>query len=90
MRSLTDVFTVVNRRPLSRYILPGMLGLLGLMVATSNEGLASAAIGFGRAGGSGMVHAVSAVARFRFKGRGMGPWVQVPASVLPSALNFPS
>ena len=60
------------------------------MVATSNDGLASAGIGFDGGGGSGMVHAVSLVARFRFKGSGVGPWDQVPVIEFPSALSFPS
>jgi hypothetical protein len=52
---------------------PGVPGLLGLMVATSNAGVASAAIDLGRRGGSGIAHAVSGVARVKFSGAGPGP-----------------
>ena len=64
-------------------------GLLGLMVATSIPGSASAAIGFGGGGGSGIVHAVSGVTRAKFKGSGAA-CVQVPAIELPSELSVPS
>jgi len=64
-------------------------GLLGLMVATSNTGSASAGIAC-RTGGSGMAHAVRLVARVRFRDSGSGPWDQVPAIKFPSALSFPS
>jgi len=64
---------VEKRRPITRNPFPFMSGRLGLMVATSNFGSASAAIGFSFDGGSGMVHAVSGVARVRFKGSGFGP-----------------
>src|SRR5580704_13758711 len=65
-------------------------GLLGLIVATSIPGFAPAAIALGGGGGSGMVHAVSGVARAKFRGNGEAPWVQVPAIEFPSALSFPS
>jgi len=54
--------------------LPGLSGVAGLIVATSNSGVASAAIGFSGGGGSGIAQAFSAVARFRFKAIGLGPW----------------
>src|ERR1700734_2844173 len=81
---------VVKRRPFTRNALPGVSGLLGLMTATSNAGLASDAIGFARAGGFGIVHAVSFVARFRVRGSDCGPWVQNPAIEVPAASSFPS
>src|SRR5580692_1097481 len=61
-------------------------GLLGLMVATSIPGSASAAIGFGGGGGSGIAHTVSGVARARIRGSGK-PWDQVPVMEFPSALS---
>ena len=60
------------------------------MVATSNCGEASAAIGGNCGGGSGIVHMVAGVARAKFNGMGFGPWDQLPAIELPSALSFPS
>ncbi len=90
MRSLRVVLVVENWRPRIRNDLPGVSGLLSLTVATSNTGLASAGIGFGGGGGSGIVHAVSFVARVRFRGSGFGPWVHVPAIEFPSPLSFPS
>src|SRR5258708_25762913 len=88
MMSPRDVFFVEKWRPLTINPLPGASGLLGFMVATSNIGLASAGIGLSRVGGSGIVHAVSLVARFRFRGSGEGPWV--PVIELPSVFSFPS
>lgn len=81
---------VVNWRPLTRNPLPNVPGLLGLIVATSKTGSASAAIGFSRAGGGGMVHAVSGVTCFRFNGSGRSPWVKFPAIEIPSESSFPS
>jgi hypothetical protein len=79
---------VRKRRPPTVKSLPGCPGLAGLMVATSSTGFAFARMGFG-GGGSGMVHAVALVARVRLSGRGLGPWVQVPAIEFPSELSFP-
>src|ERR1035441_9975327 len=90
MRSLRDVLIVEKLRPRTIKPLPCVSGLLGLMVATSNTGLASAAIGFSRTGGSGIGHAVSSVTCFRFRGIGEPPWVQMPVIEAPSAFTFPS
>src|SRR5215475_8504986 len=90
MRSLTDVLMVVKRRFCTRKPLPGTPGIESLIVATSNVGFASGAIAFGGGGGSGMVHAVSAVARVRFSGNVPGPCDQVPVIVFASELSFPS
>src|SRR4051794_10664478 len=68
---------------------PGVAGLDGLIVATSNTRFASAAIGLGGAGGAGMSQAVAGVARARFSGVD-APCVNVPAIEFPSALNRPS
>ena len=67
-----------------------MSGLAGLIVATSNAGLASAAISFGGGGGSGIVHAVSGVARANTRGDGAPPCDQVPVIEAPSAFILPS
>jgi hypothetical protein len=40
--------------------------------------------------GSGIFHAVSAVARCRLRGRDPGPWVQVPEIEVPSVFSFPA
>jgi hypothetical protein len=61
-----------------------------LIVATSNEGDASAAMGATRAGGAGMAQAVSAFARVRLSGSGRSPGVKLPVIVRPSALILPS
>src|SRR5690348_7648501 len=90
MRSVTEVLMVEKRRPITRNPFPCTSGRLGLMVATSNFGSASGAIGFNFGGGSGIVHAVSGVARVRFKGNGFGPWIHVPEIEFPSPLNLPS
>src|SRR6516165_880876 len=68
---------------------PGVSGLLGLIVATSNEGFASAGMAAGRGGGAGNAHACSELTflRVRFA---WGPTLIVPSSVMPSAPNFPS
>jgi len=91
-RSFKVVFVVVNRllppRP-TRMDCPGVAGLDGLIVATSNTRLALAAIGVGGAGGGGIVHAVVGVARARFSGTG-APCVKVPAIEFRSSLNRPS
>src|ERR1700733_14220045 len=47
---------------------PGCLGSDGLMVATSNSGLAFGSIILGGGGGSGIDQAVCGVARARFRG----------------------
>src|SRR4051794_23034302 len=82
MRSATVVLVVVKRllppRP-TRIELPGASGRLGLMVATSKVGLASAGIRRGGGGGSGISHAVVGVARARFSGVVGPPWLHVPA-----------
>src|SRR4051812_19027778 len=92
MRSFKVVFVVVKRllppRP-TRMDCPGVAGLDGLIVATSNARLALAAIGVGGGGGAGMAHAVAGVARTRFSGDDP-PCVQVPAIALRSSLNRPS
>src|SRR5262245_56539121 len=64
-------------------------GRESLIVATSNAGFASAAIAFGGAGGSGIAHAVSGVARISVSGMFCSA-VHVPASEFLSGLNFPS
>ena len=90
MRSLRVVFVVVNRLlpPLPTSMEdPRFSGLAGLIVATSNEGFASGAIGFG--GGSGIAHAVCGVARVEVSGKG-APWVKVPEIELPSPFILPS
>src|SRR5262245_46875759 len=68
---------------------PRRFGSDGLIVATSNSGLAFGSIIFGGGGGSGMVHAVSGVARVRVSAVGIF-CVHVPAIVFPSALSRPS
>jgi hypothetical protein len=72
-----------------RIICCGLAGSLGLIVATSNAGFAFAVIRCVEGGGSGIAHAVSGVARSRFKASGAA-WVQVPAIDFPSPLSFPS
>src|SRR5690348_641199 len=92
MRSFRVVLVVVNMllppRP-TRMDWPGVAGLDGLIVATSNARLALAAIGVGGGGGAGMAHAVVGVAFVRFSGVD-APCVQVPAIELPSPLSRPS
>jgi hypothetical protein len=61
----------------------------GLIVATSKDGLASAAISFNGGGGAGISHAVSFVARTKVSGIGFA-WVHVPTIELSSPLSFPS
>src|ERR1044071_1135006 len=58
MRSLNVVLIVITSLPLTVNNFPGLAGSLGLMVATSNPPFASAAIGFGGGGGSGIAQAV--------------------------------
>ena len=67
----------------------GGAGVVGLMVMTSKAGSASGAMSLGGGGGAGISQAVSLVARMRVSGIGLGPWVQVPVMVLPSALRVP-
>src|SRR5215831_5400357 len=88
--SLNVVLIVMTLVPRTVKSFPGVFGLLGLIVATSNVGSALAAIRAGGGGGSGIAHAVSGVARARFNGKELGPWVNVPVIALPSALNLPS
>src|SRR3954471_10177833 len=92
MRSFSVVFVVVKRllppRP-TRMDCPGVAGLDGLIVATSNTRLAFAAIGVGGAGGAGISQAVAGVARARLSGED-APCVQVPAIDFRSSLNRPS
>src|SRR5215467_3063761 len=90
MRFITVLFHV-GRRQFCIWIVGkrGSSGRESLIVATSNAGSASAGIGFGGAGNSGMVHAVSAVARIRLNGT-VCNCVHVPASEFPSAVNLPS
>src|ERR1700679_1200319 len=76
--------------PLKPNPLPCLLGSLGLMVATSRLGLASAAVGGTGGGGFGMVHSVSGVARVSVRASGFGPWLQLPSIVFPSPLSLPS
>ncbi len=90
MSQLTEVLVVVTSWPLKPYPWPWMFGLLGLMVATTNAGSAFFGIGFGGGSGFGMVHAVSAVARARFRGIVGPPWLQLPEIELPSELTVPS
>src|SRR4051812_33181065 len=68
----------------------GSSGRESLIVATSNAGFASGAIGFGAGGGSGIVHAVSALARVKVNGVVCDERVQVPIKPFPSPLNLPS
>ena len=68
IRSLRVVLMVITSWPLTVNNLPALAGSLGLIVATSKAGFASAAIGFGGGGGSGMVHAVSGVAFVNLRG----------------------
>src|SRR5215475_7616836 len=90
MRFITDLFHVSRRRFCICIVgKRWSSGRESLIVATSNAGFASAAIGLGGAGGSGMVHAVSAVARIKLRGT-VPNCVHVPASEFPSPLNFPS
>src|SRR5215471_12710082 len=72
IRSLRVVFIVWNI-PLGFTVIPqpGRDGSDGLMVATSNSGLALGSIIFGGGGGSGIVHAVSGVACVRSRGAGV-------------------
>src|SRR5215831_6319370 len=88
--SLIVVLMVTTSCPRRVNSLPGRLGSLGLMVATSNAGLALAAMRTGGGGGSGIAHAVSGVALARFRGNAGPPWLQFPVIVFPSALSFPS
>jgi hypothetical protein len=81
-RAMSVVLNVTNRLPRHRNALPGRSGWLGLIVATSKLGFASAAIAFG---GSGIGQASSDLVRTRFSGSGPGPYVQAPVMVLPSA-----
>ena len=70
IKSLTDV-AVVFSIPLwfkSNQNRPS--GLAGLIVDTSNEGSAVAAITLGGGGGSGIAHAVAGVARTKSSGMG--------------------
>src|SRR5262245_54070230 len=89
MRFITDLFHV-NRRRFCIWIVGKRWssGRESLIVTTSNAGFASAAIGFCGAGGSGMLHAVPAVARTSVSETVCNP-VHVPASEFPSPLNFP-
>ena len=90
MRSLKVVLTVMTSAPLTVNNLPGVAGLLGLIVATSKAGSAFAAIRVGVGGGSGIAHAVSGVARARLSGVAGPPWDHVPAIEFLSSLSFPS
>src|SRR5438477_6023822 len=90
MGSARVVLMVMTSWPLTVNSLPGLAGSLGLMVATSKAGLASAAIGVGGGGGSGMDHAVSGVAFVSTSGIAGPPWDQVPSMVFPSPLTLPS
>src|ERR1700691_2220537 len=90
MSQFTVTLVVVTSWPRKPYPPRGASGRLGLMVATVNSGFAVAAICTGGGGGSGMVHAVSAVARTRFSGSAGPPCVQFPFIVLPSLLRVPS
>ena len=89
-RSVRVVLNVLKWLPCTLKALPGLSGSLGLMVATSKLGSASAAIGGSVGGGVGMVHAVSGVARSNNRGSGFGPCVHWPAIDLPSADILPS
>ncbi len=61
-----------------------------MMVATVNSGFALAGIDAGGGGGSGIVQAVSSVARTRLSGSAGPPCVNFPLMVLPSPLRVPS
>ena len=90
MRSFRLVLKVMKCVPRKAKPLPCRLGSLGLMVATSRLGSASAAMGGTGGGGVGMVHSVSGVARVSVSGSGFGPWLQLPSIVFPSPLSLPS
>src|SRR3981081_3551030 len=79
-----------KRRPRKLYLGPCSSGLVGLMVATSNAGFASAAIGAMRGGGWGIAHSVAVVARAKLGGGGFCPCLHVPVMELSSALIVPS
>ena len=87
MRSATVVLIVMTCRPFTVNNLPGVSGLLGLIVATSKTAGASAAIALG---GGGIFHAVSGVARASVSGSDLPPCDQFPAIEFPSALICPS
>src|SRR5262249_46612336 len=90
MRFITDLFHVKKRRFCIWMVgKRWSSGRESLIVATSKTGFASTAIGFGEAKGSGIPHAVSAVARVKLSAMAC-PCVHVPASEFPSALSFPS
>src|SRR6202041_1922197 len=63
IRSFRSVFEVMKCPALKKKALPCAPGLLGLIVATSKFGFASAAIGGTGSGGVGILHSVSGVAR---------------------------
>src|SRR5271169_5239519 len=90
MRSFTVLLTVITSWPRKPNPRPCSLGLLGLMVATENSGFAVAGIDAGGGGGSGIVQAVSSVARTRLNGSAGPPCVHFPLMVLPSPLRVPS
>src|ERR1700722_9468877 len=91
MRSSILVFRVIKCPPLNPKFLPvGLLGRLGLMVATSRLGSAFAAICIGLGVGKGIVHSVSGVARVKIRGTKLDPWVHAPVMVFPSKLSLPS
>src|SRR5215472_3288061 len=89
MRSLSEFFDAVKIALGLSTKANGSLSCAGLIVATSNSGLASAAILFTGAGGSGIAHAVSGVARVSVSGIG-APWLQLPEIELPSGFSLPS
>src|SRR5215469_6325982 len=91
MRSLSELFDAVKIALGLSTKANGSLCCAGLIVATSNSGLASAAIFFTGAGGSGIAHAVSGVARVSVSVSGVGPpWLQLPEIELPSGFSLPS
>src|ERR1700722_154318 len=89
IRSFALVLRHIYWPPLKPTFLPGRLGTLGLIVATSKAGLALASIGGILGDGGGMVHSVSGVARVKIRGSELDPWVQVPLKVFPSGLSLP-
>src|SRR5438309_1630561 len=90
IKSASVVLMVLKWLPCTRNPLPGRSGWLGLTVATSKLGLASAAMAGSLGGGVGITHSVADVARSNRSGRDPGPCVQVPAIDLPSPDILPS
>src|SRR5262245_12592520 len=85
----TVMLSVPNLRPRTVIAWPGVSGLLGLIVATSNAGFQSAGLGV-RGGGAGGVHAASAVTFLRSSLADPGPCDHVPSIEPASGASGPS